>query len=119
MILTNSPPLCFGTKKGGIYFLEPMAQLTVTDGTVQMEVSMLKFDGYDEAIVGKTEIWVPNRGGAVLVEKLIYDGQEIVEVLMKRDGMSEEEAREFVSFNVEGAYLGQETPIIYWPYLEL
>lgn len=80
---------------------------------------MLKFDGYDEAIAGKTEIWVPNGGGAVLVEKLIYDGEEMVRVLMKKDGISEEEAREFISFNVEGKYLGMETPIIYWPYFGL
>jgi hypothetical protein len=80
---------------------------------------MLKFDGYDEAIAGKTEIWVPNGGGSVLVEKLIYDGEYIIQILMDRDGMSFDDAQEFVSFNIEGVYLGQETPIIYWPYFEL
>jgi hypothetical protein len=53
-----------------------------------------------------------------LVEKAIYDGYRMVRVLMRRDGMSEEDALEYISFNVEGAYLGIETPIIYWPYVE-
>lgn len=46
----------------------------------------------------------------------MYDGYRMVRVLM-RQGMTEEDAREYISFNVEGAYLGQETPIIYWPYV--
>ena len=76
---------------------------------------MLQFDGYDEALVGAAEVWVPNRGGAVLVEKAIYSGEKIVEILMARNGMSDEDAREFVTFNIEGAYMGSETPIVYWP----
>jgi hypothetical protein len=76
---------------------------------------MLKLDGYDDALVGSAELWVPNRGGAVLVEKAIYSGEKIVEILMARDGLDDEDAREFVSFNIEGAYMGSETPIIYWP----
>jgi hypothetical protein len=77
---------------------------------------MLKLDGYDDAIAGKTEVWVPNKAGMVLVEKLVYDGEVIIDILMKRGVMSFDEAEEFVSFNVEGAYMGPETPIIYWPY---
>jgi len=82
---------------------------------LELEIKMLKFDGYDEAIAGKTEIWVPNGGGAALVEKLVYDGEHIIQILMDRDGMSFDDAREFVSFNIEGKYLGIETPVIYWP----
>jgi hypothetical protein len=29
--------------------------------------------------------------------------------------MTQEEAFEFVEFNIEGAYVGEETPIIVWP----
>lgn len=86
---------------------------------LKLEIQMLKFDGFHKALMGVAEVWVPNGGGAALVEKAIYDGYRMVRVLMKRDGMSEEDAREYISFNVEGAYLGQETPIIYWPYKEL
>ena len=34
---------------------------------------------------------------------------------MKRDGMLHEEAREFIEFNIEGGYLGIETPVLVWP----
>lgn len=37
-----------------------------------------------------------------------YDRAKVIEILM-RDGMDEEEAEEFFSFNIEGAYLGDAT----------
>lgn len=76
---------------------------------------MLKMDGLDDAIVGMTDIWVPSGTGATYVEKLVYDGEKIIASFMAQ-GMSEEEAYEFCSFNIEGAYMGPETPIIFWPY---
>jgi hypothetical protein len=33
---------------------------------------------------------------------------------MERDNMDSDEAREFIEFNVEGAYVGVETPIYVW-----
>ena len=33
-----------------------------------------------------------------------------VEIFMKRDGMSGEEAVEWMDFNVTGAYVGEQTP---------
>jgi hypothetical protein len=76
---------------------------------------MLKFDGFDYALMGQSEMWVPNGGGAALVTKAIYDGERMVKTLMKQ--MTEEEARDFISFAIEGKYLGIETPVIYWPTL--
>jgi hypothetical protein len=32
------------------------------------------------------------------------------------EGMTEEEALEWISFNVEGAYVGDATPVIFWDY---
>ena len=73
---------------------------------------MLKMDGLDDAIVGSADVWVGN----ATVERLVYSGEKIVKVLMERDGMTEEEAYEFVDFNIAGAYMGEETPVIVWPY---
>ena len=39
---------------------------------------MLKFDGFDYALMGKADMWVPNGGGAALVTKAIYDGERMV-----------------------------------------
>ena len=71
---------------------------------------MIKYDGYDEAIIGPASIW----RDSTQVSVLVYDEEKIREVLM-RDGMDAEEAREFIEFNIEGGYLGIETPVLVWP----
>lgn len=75
---------------------------------------MLKFDGFHKALMGLAEVWVPTGVGMSLVEKAVYDGERMVRVLMRK-GMTEQEAREFISFAIEGKPMGPQTPIIYWP----
>lgn len=72
---------------------------------------MLKADGFDEAIMGMASIW---RDGSK-VDVLVYDGNKMA-AMLKKDGMAYDEAVEFIEFNVEGAYVGVETPIVMWPY---
>jgi DNA-binding transcriptional regulator of glucitol operon len=71
---------------------------------------MLKIDGHDNAIIGPAMIWRDNS----LVDVLVYDAEAIRENLMK-DGMTAEEAREYIEFNIEGAYMGEHTPVLVWP----
>jgi hypothetical protein len=71
---------------------------------------MIKYDGYDEAIIGPALVWRNQQR----VDVLVYDAEKIREILM-RDGMDAEEAREFIEFNIEGGYLGIETPVLVWP----
>lgn len=71
---------------------------------------MIKYDHYDEAIIGPALIWRDQQQVGVLV----YDAEKIREILM-RDGMDAEEAREFIEFNIEGGYLGIDTPVLVWP----
>jgi hypothetical protein len=75
---------------------------------------MLKLDGYDEAILGQATVWQRQGAGAERVDTLIYSGPKIIDILMTRDGMEEDDAYEFFSFNIEGAYMGPDTPIIVW-----
>ena len=70
---------------------------------------MLKIDGHDDAILGPAVVW---RDGS-LCNALVYDAEKIREGLMK-DGMSFEDAREFIEFNIEGAYVGEHTPVLVW-----
>jgi hypothetical protein len=70
---------------------------------------MLKIDGHDDAILGPACIW----RGSSRVDVLVYDAELIRETLM-RDGMTSEDAREFIEFNIEGAYVGEDTPILVW-----
>jgi len=72
---------------------------------------MIKYDDYDEAMLGPAYTWRDQ----TQVEVLVYDAEKIREILMKRDGMSAEEAREFIEFNIEDGYLGPETPVLVWP----
>ena len=72
---------------------------------------MIKYAGYAKAIIGPAYIWRDTR----IVHILVYDAEKIRKILKKRDGMTHEEAREFIEFNIEGGYLGVETPVLVWP----
>ena len=65
----------------------------------------LTADGFDEAYLGYTTGQFSPGATAV------YSRPKCIEVLMTRDGMTHEEAEEFFSFNVEGAYVGKFTPL--------
>ena len=75
----------------------------------------LKIYGYDEAIIGPAFIW-DSSGGRSMV--LVYDAEEIRDILMARDGMDFSEAREYIEYNIEGAYVGPATPILVWKHDE-
>lgn len=75
---------------------------------------MLKIDGHDDAIVGQACVWVRGKDGMSREDVLIYSGQEILEMLVGRDGMDWDEAREYIEFNIEGAYMGPDMPIVMW-----
>jgi hypothetical protein len=72
---------------------------------------MKKWDDLDEAIIGPASIWT----NKTQVEVLVYNAEVIRNILMSRDGMDFEEAREFIEFNIEGAYIGPDTPVLVWP----
>ena len=72
---------------------------------------MLKIDGHDDAVIGPAMIW----GNGERISVLVYDAEAIRTTLMERDNMDSEEAREYIEFNIEGAYMGPDTPILVWP----
>ena len=66
---------------------------------------MLKWDGFDRAIIGVGE---RNNTDSMIV----YDYDKMVKILVARDDMSYKEAQEYVDFNIVGAWIGDTTPII-------
>ena len=64
---------------------------------------MLLADGYEGAVVGI--------GRQFNKELVVYDEAKCLEILVKRDGMSPEEAREFFEYNTAGSWVGEETPM--------
>jgi|TARA_R110000803_G_scaffold38351_10_gene82847 hypothetical protein len=71
-------------------------------------MTMLQVDGMSEALLGQMTMakWEDNP-----YEVLVYSVDKIIEILIDRDGMTEEEAVEFFEFNIEGAYMGRMTPV--------
>jgi len=64
---------------------------------------MLKADGFDDAIMGVCRICAQH-------DRLVYDYDACLKILMDRDEMTWEEAEDYLEFNVLGAYVGEQTP---------
>jgi hypothetical protein len=61
-------------------------------------------DGLDEAIIGVAERI--NLGPVVA-----YDVDKIIKILMERDGMTDEDALEYFYYNIQGAWMGEGSPV--------
>ena len=57
---------------------------------------------YAEAFLGVTDDDPP---------RAVYSEEKILDVLVKRDKMTYEDAIDFFEFNIRGAYMGEQTPI--------
>ena len=64
---------------------------------------ILLADGYETALIGV--------GQQFNVAMAVYDYDKCIEILMERDGMSHEDATEWMEINVVGAYVGENTPV--------
>ena len=68
---------------------------------------ILLADGFEDAYMGlATQFTKPPLA--------VYNRNKCIEILMK-DGMSEEEAEEYFQYNVEGAWVGDNTPMFLQP----
>jgi hypothetical protein len=72
------------------------------------EEEILLADGFEDAYMGIGRQFT-NPPFAV------YDRVKCIEILIDRDGMSEEEADEYFQYNVEGAWVGDNTPVFIEP----
>lgn len=62
----------------------------------------------DEAIIGVSQ----RLNEPVLA---VYDWEKIIHILMQRDDMDLDEAVEYTEFNIIGAWIGENTPIVVMP----
>ena len=60
-------------------------------------------DGFEDALIGV--------GFQFNTPIAVYDRAQCLHILMARDGMTEDEAEEYFSFNVVGAWMGRSTPV--------
>lgn len=64
------------------------------------EAEFLRADGLDAAIIGVEAVDL----------RLVYDVNKVIKILMAQ-GMTEADAWEYYTFNIEGAFVGPQTPI--------
>lgn len=77
-----------------------LTTLTKKEEIASLNPESLFADGFDNALIG----YDASSFGAV------YDYDKCMTVLIDRDGMSYEEAHEYMEFNVVSAYVGDFTP---------
>jgi hypothetical protein len=78
--------------------------VSILDDLAEANPDALLADGLEAALVGYT---VNHHHPHVAV----YDIDKCVDVLVERDGMTPEEADEFLSFNTLGAHVGENGPM--------
>lgn len=83
----------------------------INDALVAMDESTLLMDGFEDAFIGFT-----NRINEPVLA--VYAWEKMVDVLVERDGMSYEEATEYIDFNCLGAWVGERTPLIVMPLIQ-
>ena len=64
---------------------------------------ILYADGFEDAVIGI--------GQRFNYEVAIYSSEKCIDILMERDGMTRDEAVEYMDFNVLGSYMGEHTPV--------
>jgi len=70
------------------------------------DMCILLADGYEDALVG----YIDDYNGEI---RAVYDRVKCIDILMNRDGMTEEEAIEWFEYNTLGAYDGRGNNPVY------
>lgn len=61
-------------------------------------------DGFESAFCGVVY-------GKMRTPVACYDRERCIEILVSREGLTEDDAEEFFSYNVEDAWVGETTPV--------
>lgn len=85
----------------------PISRKDIDEHLDSIGESVLLMDGFDEAVIGLSQ-----RINEPMLA--VYSYFRMVRLLVQRDGMSIEEAEEYIDFNCVGAWMGERTPIITW-----
>ena len=78
----------------------------VIDQLIEVNPEAMLADGLDRAIIG-----VGSRNGNKVA---VYSSEKCIEAFMKDNNWSYEDALDWFTFNTEGAYMGEGTPIFKW-----
>jgi hypothetical protein len=78
--------------------------MSILEDLAEQNPDALLADGLEAALVGYTV----NHHHPVVA---VYDIDKCIDVLVERDGMTPDDADEFLSFNTLGAYVGENGPL--------
>lgn len=78
--------------------------MTTRDELAEANPDALLADGLESALIGYTI-------NTTSPHVAVYDARKCVEVLVERDGMTPEEAEEYLEFNTFCAYVGPNGPL--------
>ena len=81
----------------------------INDFFIERDEDVLLMDGFDEAFIGYSQ----RINEPILA---VYSWEKMVDVCTKRDGMTYDEATEYIEYNCIGAWVGERTPIIVMPF---
>jgi hypothetical protein len=81
-----------------------MTPSELMDQLAEENPDALTWDGFDEALIG-----IVHR--ACHPALALYSVPKCIDILCKRDGMTENEAEEYLEFNTLCAYMGEMTPV--------
>jgi len=99
-----------GRERGWEMTTSTTTRAEIQQALEEMDETTLLMDGFDEAFIG----W-SRRMNEPLLAVYSYDG--LIKVCTERDGMDYDEAIEYVDYNVIGAWVGEQTPIIVMPFI--
>lgn len=68
----------------------------------EIDSSIIIYDGLNDALIGYCDIF--NKTIA------IYDKYKVIEILMKQNNWTEDDAEEYYKYNIIGTYAGELTP---------
>lgn len=78
--------------------------MSIYEDLADQNPEALVADGFEDAFCGYTL----NYHHPVVA---VYDANACIQILVARDGMSEEEAEEYLAFNTFSAYVGENGPL--------
>jgi hypothetical protein len=81
----------------------------INDFFIERDEDVLLMDGFDEAFIGYSQ-----RINEPMLA--VYSWEKMVDICVKRDGMTYDEATEYIEYNCTGAWVGERTPIIVMPF---
>jgi hypothetical protein len=79
----------------------------ISETLAELNDEALLADGFESALIGYTANYHHPHVA-------IYDAKKCIAILVRRDGMTEDEAEEFLSLNTLGAYVGENGPLFMW-----